>query len=71
MTTAELISAVRKHAVRNYEKGGWDYVVECFSDAELEKIIGRCTGTRGAIDKVKAYITPMANYRDDVRGEIF
>jgi len=68
MTKAELIQAVRKHAERNYSQCGWDYIVECWTDKELEETIGRCTGVRGAIDKVKAAITPLAEYRDEVRS---
>ena len=32
---SELIAAVKKHAEAHYEDGGWDVVVECWSDQEL------------------------------------
>ena len=35
----ELIKAVRAHASKNYEKGGWDILVECYDDAEIEKVL--------------------------------
>lgn len=71
MSKSDLIKAVREHALRNYERNGWDYVVECWSDKDIEEAIGRCTGVRGAIDKVKAAVAPLASYRSEVRAEIF
>ncbi len=31
----ELVKAVKDHALANYETGGWDYVIECWDDAEI------------------------------------
>jgi len=39
MDTQELVAAVRAHAAANYNKGGWDFVVECWSDKEIEETI--------------------------------
>lgn len=45
-----LIAGVRKYASENYETGkGWDHVVECYSDEELAKLIGKCRTVNGAI----------------------
>lgn len=33
----ELVKALRAHALANYEKGGWDVIVECWSDEEIAK----------------------------------
>lgn len=35
MTIQELVEALKKHALENYEKGGWDVIVECYSDEEI------------------------------------
>ena len=39
MNMQELIIEVRAHALKNYEKDGWDFVVECWSDKEIEECI--------------------------------
>jgi hypothetical protein len=56
-----LIDAVKAHALRNYERGGWDVIVECWDDAMISAEIGRCTSVEGAIGK----LSPLAAiYRD-------
>jgi hypothetical protein len=40
----ELIEGVKDYALKNYEKNGWDIIVECFSDADIaSEIIGSQT----------------------------
>ena len=34
-TMDEMVKAVKAHAVAHYEEGGWDSIVECYSDEEL------------------------------------
>jgi len=67
----KLVLAVRAHAYLNYEKDGWDYVCECYSDEEIEELIGKATTVKGAIKKVLADIKPMADYRAEIEAEIF
>ena len=31
----DLIAAVRRHALDNYERDGWDYLVECWDDGDI------------------------------------
>lgn len=35
MTIAQLVAAVKKHALANYEAGGWDVIIECWTDDEI------------------------------------
>jgi hypothetical protein len=37
MGIAELVEAVKAHALAHYNDGGWDVVVECMDDAEIER----------------------------------
>tara|TARA_Y100001951_G_scaffold32163_2_gene25291 strand:- start:475 stop:726 length:252 start_codon:yes stop_codon:yes gene_type:complete len=53
MDIKELVAAVRAHAVANYNKGGWDFVVECWSDKEIEETI------RGTSDFDESPISPV------------
>jgi hypothetical protein len=49
MTKQELVQAVRAHAIANYNKGGWDFLVECWEDSDIEAEIGNAKTVRGAI----------------------
>ena len=79
MDIKELVAAVRAHAYKNYNKNGWDFVVECWSDEEIEATI---RGTRHdddessisppittaarAIKEVKSVVSIQADYRDEI-----
>ncbi len=66
-----LVEAVKAHALDHYEEGGWDYVVECFSDEEIAEDIGRARTVEGAIKKVKWHANLLGERRDEVQAEIF
>jgi carbamoylphosphate synthase large subunit len=66
MTKDELVKAVKAHAVEHYESGGWDYLVECYSDEEVAELIGGARTVKGAIKKVGE----VMGIKDDYRGEI-
>ena len=68
---AELIAAVKAHAIAHYEENGWDIVVECYDDAQIAEIIGGCRTAKGAIRAVKQHIAPVAGYRADIQAEAF
>jgi len=68
MTKTELVEAVKAHAVDNYESGGWDYLVECYSDAEVEELIGKATTVKGAIKKVAKVMGIKNDYREDIQA---
>jgi len=64
----ELVKAVKQHAVDNYESDGWDYLVECYSDAEVAELIGKCRTVAGAIKKVGKVMKIKGDYREDIQG---
>ena len=62
----ELIEAVKKHALANYNTGGWDYIVKCWSDHEIKMAI------EGAVtpeDAIKA-VGEVAGLLDERRNEL-
>ena len=61
-----LVRAVKNHAHANYERGGWDYIVETYTDAELAEAIGSARTVAGAIRKVGAIARLLGDRRDDV-----
>lgn len=38
-TQEEMLEGVKKHAIENYSKDGWDYVVECYDDSDILEVI--------------------------------
>lgn len=68
MTKQELIDAVKKHAQENYEKGGWDYVIECWSDDEIVEACVGCVGIDEAIKKIGEQVGITDGVRRDVIG---
>lgn len=67
----ELIAAVRKHAEENYEKDGWDYVVECFSDEELAEDIKDCITAEEAIKAVGYWVKILDDRRQDIQATVW
>jgi hypothetical protein len=60
------VRAIRTHAIANYEKGGWDYLVECWDDDEIMEEISGCKTLAGAIKKVGSILKVMDEHRREV-----
>lgn len=71
MTKAALVKAVREHAAKNYDKGGWDYVVECYDDDDIIELIGDATDAWLAIKRVGEVMAAKDDYRRDIQAEAF
>lgn len=54
MRTEELVKEVRKHAERFYNAGGWDVIVECWSDEDIRKGIEGCETLAEAVNPRKS-----------------
>ena len=69
----QLIAAVRRHAMDNYEQDGWDVLVECWDDGDILECISDNSATSPAA-AIKACLEIVALYdekRRAVRNEIF
>ena len=71
MTKQELIEGIKAHARKNYEKGGWDYVIECYSDEDIAHEIEGATTLLGAIRKLSKSLKDGNDYRRDIQAEAF
>jgi len=74
--TQELIYAVRGYAIAHYQtatpsRDGWDYVVECYSVADIAEIIKGCRTAAGAIAKVRKEVKQRADLRAEMQAEAF
>lgn len=50
-----IVEGVKEYARGNYEKG-WDYVVECWEDADIERVIENTKALHIAIGRVSKYV---------------
>jgi len=71
MTRAELVEAVKAHALEHYEDGGWDVVVECWDDEQIAECIGRARTVKGAIEKFAPIVDVWSDRQADARNSAF
>ena len=75
----EWIAKIKQHARDHYEQGGWDYVIECYSDQDIfdEMMVDSDLGPQPpatyeeALANVAAIVGVMDDRRKDVQAEIF
>lgn len=75
---AELVAAVKAHAMEHYNDGGWDVVIECLTDEEIVEIfeIDRRYGTEittveQAIASISSPVEVWADRQADARNSAF
>lgn len=66
-----IINAVKEHAYANYNKGGWDFLVECWSDQEIADCIRGATNSEEAIERCANVVNLLDERRTEVRAEIW
>jgi hypothetical protein len=54
-TIEYLVGAVKRHATANYEKDGWDFLIECHTDEEIKEAIGAIQTEAAAIKAVQKF----------------
>jgi hypothetical protein len=54
-----LLGQVKAHALANYDRDGWDVVVEAMTDDEIVAVIGRTTSLRTAITRLGNHVRPV------------
>lgn len=66
---AKLVDGIKTYATWHYEEDGWDIVVECLADDEIASIIHGAVSRKGAVRKMKEYLSPLADIRGDMMSE--
>lgn len=66
-----LVDAVKRHAQENYERDGWDYVVETFEDSEIHELVKTCRTPGQAIRRMAHHAGVLDDRRKDVQAEAF
>jgi hypothetical protein len=69
--TADLVAFIKQYATENYERDGWDVVVETYEDQQIADELGWCTTEAGAIRKMRAAVRPYASRRADIEALAF
>ena len=71
MTKAELVEAVKAHALEHYEDGGWDVIVECWEDDQIAEQIGGARTVAGALKKFADIVDIWADRQADAINSAF
>ena len=69
--TNELVEFIKTYALRHYEDGGWDVIVECYSDADIAEVIGKATTQAGALTAFSHIIDVFSDRQADARNSAF
>tara|TARA_R110000868_G_scaffold125839_1_gene332162 strand:+ start:382 stop:612 length:231 start_codon:yes stop_codon:yes gene_type:complete len=68
LTTQQLIDGVRAHAGKNWNKGGWDILYECWDDQDIgAQIVDGDTLPR-AIARIKRVLDDVHGYREEIKA---
>lgn len=70
-TTAELVERVRRYALDHYNDGGWDVIVEAYTDDELAALLGKTTTLAGAFRKLQPIISIYVDREADAENSAF
>jgi hypothetical protein len=68
ISKADLIAAVREHAVGNYDKDGFDFLVECWTDEDIGKAIKGANSKASAIMAVRKAVKVLVDARQGARS---
>jgi hypothetical protein len=69
----DLITAVKDYALDHYNEGGWDVLVECYGDAEIEAELKEydITTLPEALKHFAWRLGIHNEIREDIEGEAF
>jgi hypothetical protein len=67
----KLVKEVREYALAHYEEDGWDYLIESFSDKEIEEQISPYFTREQAIYALQLVVKGLDDKRNDIQREVF
>lgn len=71
MAQQDLIEAVKAHALAHYDQNGWDFIVECWDDADIAEAIEGAENELQAIAAVASTASLLAERRTEVESTIW
>ena len=66
-----LVKQVRDYANRNYNQDGWDFLVECWEDADIAEHIGDAADLESAIDRCRHVTQALDDNRREIRSTVW
>ena len=68
-----IIEYIKQYALEHYEDGGWDVIVECWSDKDIEKHLTLCKATtkEKALKDFQSIASIWADRQADARNSAF
>jgi len=69
MAQTKLVEAVKAFAEEHYEDGGWDVIVECWTDADILEHIGESKTIAQALATFKDLVSIWSDRQSDARIE--
>jgi hypothetical protein len=67
----ELIDGVKAHALAHYTHGGWDVIVECWSDEQIFDATRKCRTVSGAVKELSTVVDVYADQQADAKNSAF
>lgn len=67
----DLVKAVRAYAEAHYESDGWDFLVECWDDSDIQETISGAETAEEAVALCARVVGILDERRAEVRAEIF
>lgn len=64
----DFVAAVRAYAEAHYEEDGWDFLVECWEDADIAAEIGAVRSAEAAIARCRRALKTLNDHRAEVRA---
>ena len=65
MSRTKLVAAVKEYAQANYEKGGWDVIVECWDDEQISTVIAPAKTLDAALKNMRCIVDVYAERQAD------
>ena len=69
--TKKLVEAVKAFAYSNYNKDGWDILIECYSDDDIAELIGNRKTIDSAIKACRKDVKERDSWRKEIEATAF
>ena len=68
-----IIEYIKQYALEHYDDGGWDVIVECWSNKDIEKHLTLCNVTtkEKALSAFEGIVNVWADQQADARNSAF
>lgn len=63
-----LVKQVREYALQNYNRDGWDFLVECWEDSDIAEHIGDATDFETAMRQCRKVTRALDEQRREIRA---